>query len=120
MLQTIISGGLTDVIKLVVIGGGSLGIAYLKHHVDIAKVKKVEAFLTSKSTAAELTKKVATDLKEVLVSQETEDKAAETITEFVKSKGGNVTEADIKNLLSTIKETGKEVVSEVKEEDQSA
>jgi hypothetical protein len=50
MFQTIISSGLTDTVKAVVTIAGGFFIIYIKHHIDLAKLKKAEAFVQSKPT----------------------------------------------------------------------
>ncbi|MDD9149269.1 hypothetical protein OYT88_11960 [Sporolactobacillus sp. CQH2019] len=114
MFQTIISSGLTDLIKLVALAAGSFLTVFIKHHADLAKLSKVEAFLSSKSAAAELTKKVANEVSQVLESPATVDKGSEVIAAFAQKKGIKVTQDEVKALLSELQSEGKQVANEVK------
>lgn len=104
MLQTIISSGLTDAIKTVTTVAGSFAVIYIKHHIDLVKIKKAEAYVQSKPALDKLVDDVKAAASEVLTSPETIDKSAAAIAEFATKKGFKVTAADITKLL-TIGET---------------
>lgn len=113
MFQSIISSGLTDAIKLVAAAAGIFLTTYIKQHSDMAKLKKAQEFLNSKSTAAELTKQVAFEVARVLESPATVEKGAEVIAAFAQKKGIKITEDEVKNLLNSLQSDGKQVASEV-------
>ncbi|MFT9116543.1 MAG: hypothetical protein ABF497_05385 [Sporolactobacillus sp.] len=112
MLQSIISSGLTDAIKTVVTVAGSFAVIYIKHHIDLVKIKKAEAYVQSKPALEKLVEDVKDAAKEVLTSPETINKGAATIAEFATKKGFKVTADQVAQLLTTGED---EVVAETKE-----
>lgn len=115
MFQIDITYILNDLIKLVAVAAGSFVTIYVKHHADLAAFKKAEAFLNSKSAAAELTRKVAGEVGKVLESPETVDKGADVVASFLKKKGVNVTQEEVKNLLSELQTDGETAEKEIKQ-----
>lgn len=114
MFQTIISNGLTDLIKLVALAAGSFLTVFIKHHADLVKIKKAQEFMNSKSAAAGLVKQVASEVGQVLESPATVDKGAAVIAQFAQKKGIKLTQDEVKTLLSELQSEGKQVASEVK------
>jgi hypothetical protein len=116
MLQTILSSGLTDTVKAVVTVAGGFFIIYIKHHIDLAKIKKAEAFVQSKPVLEKLVQDVKDAAKEVLTSPETIDKSASVIAEYAQKKGFKVTKEQVAQLITTGEKAGFEEIKEVTQE----
>lgn len=114
MFQIDLTYILNDLVKLVALAAGSFITVYVKHHIDLTKLNKAEAFLNSKSAAAELTKQVASEVAAVLESPATVEKGAEVIAAFAQKKGIKVTQDEVKTLLTELQDSGKQVAAEVK------
>ncbi|MFX3616206.1 MAG: hypothetical protein ACE3JK_01580 [Sporolactobacillus sp.] len=112
MLQTIISSGLTDAVKAVITVAGGFCVVYIKHHIDLAKIKKAEAFVQSKPALEKLVEDIKAEIKELIASPETIDNGASVIAEYAQKKGFKVTKEQVANLLTTGE---KEVSAEAKE-----
>jgi hypothetical protein len=119
MLQQILSAGLTDTVKAVVTVAGGFFIIYIKHHIDLAKLKKAQAYIESKPALEKLVQDVGSAAKEVLTSPETIDKGAEIITAAAQKQGFKVDKATVAKLLTDAETAGateiKEIVQEVQQ-----
>lgn len=117
MFQSILSSVLTDGIKLVALAAGSFITVYVKHHIDLAKLKKAEAFVQSKPALEKLVQDVGAAAKEVLTSPETIGRGAEIIAAAAQKQGFKVDKETVVKLLSKAEKAGaaeiKEVVNEV-------
>jgi hypothetical protein len=119
MLQSIISSGLTDTVKAVVTVAGGFFVIYIKHHIDLAKLKKAKAYVESKPAFEKLVQDVGAAAKEVLTSPETIDKGAEIIAAAAQKQGFKVDKATVAKLLTDAETAGaaeiKEIVQEVQQ-----
>lgn len=119
MIQTLISSGLTDTVKAVVTVAGGFFVVYIKHHIDIAKLKKAEAYVQSKPALEKLVEDVRNAAKDVLTSPVTIDKGAALITEFANKQGFKVDKDTVAKLLVTGEQSAvdeaKEIVQEVQQ-----
>ncbi|EST12214.1 hypothetical protein [Sporolactobacillus laevolacticus] len=113
MFQSIISSGLTDTVKAIVTVAGGFFIIYIKHHIDLAKLKKAEAFVQSKPALEKLVQDVKDSAKEVLTSPETIDKGAEIIAAAAQKQGFKVDKETVAKLLSEAETVGDEELKEV-------
>lgn len=120
MLQTIISSGLTDAIKTVATVAGSFAVIYIKHHIDLVKIKKAEAYVQSKSALDKLVDDVKTAAGEVLTSPEVIHKSAAAIAEFATKKGFKVTAEEVAQILSIGENAAMDEVKNVAQEVQTA
>lgn len=112
MFQTIISSGLTDLIKLVALAAGSFITVFIKHHVDLVKIKKAEAYVQSKPALEKLVQDVKDATKEVLTTPETIDKGAEIIAAAAQKQGFKVTKEQVAQIIASGE---KDAAAEVKE-----
>jgi hypothetical protein len=119
MLQQILSAGLTDTVKAVVTVAGGFFVIYIKHHIDLAKLKKAQAYVESKPALEKLVQDVGAAAKEVLTSPETIDKGAGIIAAAAQKQGFNVDKATVAKLLHEVETAGaadlKEVAQEVQQ-----
>jgi methyl-accepting chemotaxis protein len=116
MFQSIISSGLTDTVKAVVTVAGGFFIIYIKHHIDLTKIKKAEAFVQSKPALEKLVQDVKNAAEEVLTSPETVDKSSSIIAAFAQKQGFKVTKEQVAQLIATGESAADADVKEVAQE----
>lgn len=116
MIQTLVSSVLTDTVKAVVTVAGGFFVVYIKHHIDIAKLKKAEAYVQSKPALEKLVEDVRNAAKDVLTSPVTIDKGATLITEFASKQGFKVDKDAVAKLLVTGEQSAAAEVKEVAQE----
>jgi hypothetical protein len=108
MFQTILSSGLTDTVKAIVTVAGGFFVIYIKHHIDLVKLKKAEAFVQSKPALEKLVQDVKVAAKEVLTSQEMIDKGAEIIATAAHKQGFKIDKETVAKLLREAEKAGAE------------